>query len=115
MITFVNKNNADKYSFLYSQASHDLRTHDANGNEVPMGHIDALLGFEELSGDKIVTVDEFEPGRYYVKNGSDYALCMLTKEEYAALEEKPVLYLSDDLTSLDEYFSYIVQLNKISK
>lgn len=115
MITFVNKNNADKYSFLYSQASHDLRTHDANGDEVPMGHIDALLGFEELSGDKIVTVDEFEPGRYYVKNGSDYTLCMLTKEEYAALEKKPVLYLSDDLTSLDEYFSYIVQLNKISK
>lgn len=112
MITFVNKANADKYSFLYSQASQDLRTHDANGREVPMGSSDALLQFTELSGDRAITVDEYEPGRYYVKNDGIYTICMDEKEDFNA---EQVYYLSDDITSLDEYFSYIVELNKISK
>lgn len=112
MITFVNKANADKYSFLYSQASQDLRTHDANGREVPMGSSDALLQFTELKDDKAITVDEYEPGRYYVKNDGIYTICMDEKEDFNA---EQVYYLSDDITSLDEYFSYIVELNKISK
>lgn len=112
MITFVNKANADKYSFLYSQASQDLRTHDANGNEVPMGSADALLQFTELKGDKAITVNEYEPGRYYVKNDDVYTICMDAKEDFNSSQ---VYYLSDDITSLDEYFSYIVELNKISK
>ena len=112
MITFVNKANADKYSFLYSQASQDLRTHDANGREVPMGSSDALLQFTELTGDKAITIDEYEPGRYYVKNDGIYTICMDEKEDFNA---EQVYYLSDDITSLDEYFSYIVELNKISK
>lgn len=112
MITFVNKANADKYSFLYSQASQDLRTHDANGREVPMGSSDALLQFTELKDDKAITIDEYEPGRYYVKNDGIYTICMDEKEDFNA---EQVYYLSDDITSLDEYFSYIVELNKISK
>lgn len=112
MITFVNKANADKYSFLYSQASQDLRTHDANGREVPMGSSDALLQFTELKDDKAITIDEYEPGRYYVKNDGIYTICMDKKEDFNADQ---VYYLSDDITSLDEYFSYIVELNKISK
>lgn len=113
MITYVNKNNADKYSFLYSQASQDLRTHDANGNEVPMGSANALLQFTELSGDKALTIDEYVAGRYYIKNAEGaYVLCEDSEDKF---NPDLVYYQSDDITSLDEYFSYIVELNKISK
>lgn len=113
MITYVNSNNADKYSFLYSQASQDLRTHDANGREVEMGSANALLQFVELTGDKALTADEYQAGRYYIKNeNGDYVLCEDSEDKF-----NPALtyYQSDDITSLDEYFSYIVELNKISK
>lgn len=113
MITYVNKNNADKYSFLYSQASQDLRTHDANGNEVPMGSANALLQFTELSGEKALTIDEYVAGRFYVKNADGvYVLCEDSEDKF---NPDQVYYQSDDITSLDEYFSYIVELNKISK
>lgn len=111
MITYVNKSNADKYSYLYSQASEDLRTHDANGNPVAYGDSNAMKGFEELTGDKALTADEYTPGRYYVKNeAGNYVLCQETDFDGAK-----TYYLSDDITSLDEYFSYIVELNAISK
>lgn len=111
MITYVNKSNADKYSYLYSQASEDLRTHDANGNLVAYGDSNAMKGFEELTGDKALTADEYTPGRYYVKNeAGNYVLCQETD-----FDETKTYYLSDDITSLDEYFSYIVELNAISK
>lgn len=111
MITYVNKSNADKYSYLYSQASEDLRTHDANGNLVPYGDSNAMKGFEELTGDDALTADEYTPGRYYVKNeAGNYVLCQETD-----FDETKTYYLSDDITSLDEYFSYIVELNAISK
>lgn len=111
MITYVNKSNADKYSYLYSQASEDLRTHDANGNPVAYGDSNAMKGFEELTGDKALTIDEYTPGRYYVKNeAGNYVLCQETD-----FDETKTYYLSDDITSLDEYFSYIVELNAISK
>lgn len=111
MITYVNKSNADKYSYLYSQASEDLRTHDANGNPVVYGDSNAMKGFEELTGDKALTADEYTPGRYYVKNeAGNYVLCQETD-----FDETKTYYLSDDITSLDEYFSYIVELNAISK
>lgn len=111
MITYVNKSNADKYSYLYSQASEDLRTHDANGNPVAYGDSNAMKGFEELTGDKALTADEYTPGRYYVKNeAGNYVLCQETD-----FDEIKIYYLSDDITSLDEYFSYIVELNAISK
>lgn len=111
MITYVNKSNADKYSYLYSQASEDLRTHDANGNPVAYGDSNAMKGFEELTGDKALTADEYTPGRYYVKNeAGNYVLCQETD-----FDGSKTYYLSDDITSLDEYFSYIVELNAISK
>lgn len=113
MITYVNSNNADKYSFLYSQASQDLRTHDANGNKVAMGSANALLQFVELSGDKALTADEYQAGRFYVKDASgNYVLCEDSEDKF---NPDQVYYQSDDITSLDEYFSYIVELNKISK
>lgn len=111
MITYVNKSNADKYSYLYSQASEDLRTHDANGNPVAYGDSNAMKGFEELTGNDALTADEYTPGRYYVKDeNGNYVLCHDT--EFSA---EKTYYLSDDITSLDEYFSYIVELNAISK
>lgn len=111
MITYVNKSNADKYSYLYSQASEDLRTHDANGNPVPYGDSNAMKGFEELTGKDALTPDEYTPGRYYVKDeAGNYVICHDTD-----FDPSKTYYLSDDITSLDEYFSYIVELNAINK
>ena len=113
MITYVNSNNTDKYSYLWSEASKDLRTHDANGVKVNLGDANALLQFVELTGDKALTAEEYIPGRYYVKNeNKDFVLC---EDPVDAFDDTKTYYQSDDITSLDEYFSYIVELNKINK
>ena len=43
MITSVNKSNADKYSYLYEQASEYLMTHDDAGIEVELGSLSAMM------------------------------------------------------------------------
>ena len=52
-------------------------------------------------------------GRYYVLNDENkYVICNDKKENFDAEKE---YFISDDITSLDEYFSYIVQLNEINR
>lgn len=107
MITYVNKTNADKYSFLYSRASEDLRTHDANGNVVAYGDTNAIKGFDPIT----LTAETYVEGRYFVKDAiKGYVLCNDTQ-----FDAEKEYFASDDITSLDEYFSYIVQLNEINR
>ena len=107
MITYVNKANADKYSFLYSRASEDLRTHDANGKKVEYGDSNAVKQFDKVT----LTAETYQPNRYYIADTEKgYKLC--TDDVFKADVE---YFQSDDITSLDEYFSYIVQLNEISR
>lgn len=107
MITYVNKANADKYSFLYSRASEDLRTHDATGKKVEYGDSNAVKQFDKVT----LTAETYQPNRYYIADAEKgYKLC--TDDVFKADVE---YYQSDDITSLDEYFSYIVQLNEISR
>lgn len=107
MITYVNKANADQYSFLYTRASEDLRTHDANGNVVKYGDSNALKGFDAVT----LTAESYVQGRYYIEDAEKgYVIC--NDAEFNA-EQK--YFVSDDISSLDEYFSYIVQLNEINR
>lgn len=107
MITYVNKANADKYSFLYSRASEDLRTHDSNGNKVQYGDSNAVKGFDPVT----LTAESYTPGRYFIEDAEKgYVLC--TENSFDASKS---YFISDDITSLDEYFSYIVQLNEINR
>lgn len=107
MITYVNKANADKYSFLYSRASEDLRTHDATGKKVEYGDSNAVKQFDKIT----LTAETYQPNRYYIADTEKgYKLC--TDDVFKADVE---YFQSDDITSLDEYFSYIVQLNEISR
>ena len=107
MITYVNKANADKYSFLYSRASEDLRTHDATGKKVEYGDSNAVKQFDKVT----LTAETYQPNRYYIiDTEKGYKLC--TDDVF---KEDVEYFQSDDITSLDEYFSYIVQLNEISR
>jgi hypothetical protein len=107
MITYVNRENAEQYSFLYSKASEDLRTHDANGNRVEYGDSNALKGFDPIT----LSEETYMQGRYYTKTGAnDYTIC--NDQNFDAQKS---YYVSDDISSLDEYFSYIVQLNEINR
>lgn len=107
MITYVNRENADKYSFLYSRASEDLRTHDGSGKPVKYGDANAVKGFEKIT----LTAESYQPSRYYIRDEKKgYKVC--TDDDFT---EGLEYYISDDITSLDEYFSYIADLNNISR
>ena len=108
MITYVNKKNAGQYQFLYELASKDLRTHDGDGYEVPFGSADALLPMEPITLD----AETYMQDRYYVVDSvtGGYKLC--ADEEFDASK---AYFKSDDITTLDEYFSFIEELNKINR
>lgn len=107
MITYVNKSNSDKYSFLYSRASEDLRTHDRQGKPVKYGNSEAALGFDKVE----LTAETYISGRYYIKDEEKgFKIC--SDDEFKTDVE---YYASDDITSLDEYFSYIEELNRINR
>jgi hypothetical protein len=108
MITYVNKKNAGQYQFLYELASKDLRTHDGDGYEVPFGSADALLPMEPITLD----AETYMQDRYYVVDSvtGGYKLC--ADEEFDASKS---YFKSDDITTLDEYFSFIEELNKINR
>lgn len=107
MITYVNKSNSDKYSFLYSRASEDLRTHDRQGKPVKYGNSEAALGFDKIE----LTAETYISGRYYIKDEEKgFKIC--SDDEFKTGVE---YYASDDITSLDEYFSYIEELNRINR
>lgn len=82
MITYVNKSNTAAYSFLYSEVSELLRTHDSYGNVVEYGSPYAVKSFEpmfkEVKGgaetieEKTYTKVElaeatYKPGKFYIK------------------------------------------------
>ena len=108
MITYVNKKNTDKYQFLWELASHDLRTHDGDGYEVPFGSADALLPMEPITLD----AESYMQDRYYVIDAvtGGYKLC--ADEEFDSAKS---YFKSDDITTLDEYFSFIEELSKINR
>ena len=87
MITSVNKSNADKYSYLYEQASEYLMTHDDAGEEVELGSLTAMM-----------------PAKG-VKDEDGNTTYMRLNSKTGEVTTEPAI-----ITSLEEYFSYIVEL-----
>lgn len=108
MITYVNKKNASQYQFLYEIASYDLRTHDGDGNPVPFGSQDSLLPILPVE----LTAEDYMQDRFYIKDEATGAYKLCEDEEFTEGKE---YFQSDDITTLDEYFSFIEELNKINR
>ena len=86
MITYVKKANADKYSSLYERATEDLMTHSADCLEVEKGSAEAVFSYD---------YEKDEHGNFILDNQG---------------QKIPV---DNTITSLEEYFSWIEELNKI--
>ena len=86
MITSVNKSNADKYSYLYEQASEYLMTHDDAGMEVELGSLSAMM-----------------PAKKVADADGNYVYKRLNPSTGEVTEEFAII------TSLEEYFSYMVE------
>jgi hypothetical protein len=108
MITYVNKKNFGEYDHLYEIASYDLRTHDGDGNPVAFGSQDSLLPMLPVT----LTAETYMQDRYYIKDEATQAYTLCSDEEFNEAKE---YYQSDDITTLDEYFSFIEELNKINR
>ena len=110
MITYVNNSNAEQYRVLYDRATRDLLTHDLEGNEVT-GAGNANAALVPSVADFTEGHDEYTPYTYYKYNDE--------KNVYElAADETPVegttYYKAKDITSLNEYFSYITALARIN-
>lgn len=89
MITYVNKANSNKYSFLYQRATEDLLTHDTDGN---------LLSASEKGSAQAAISYQTDPETH----------------EYLRDEDGNIV-VEADISSLDEYFSHITTLAAISR
>lgn len=105
MITYVNKSNTADYSFLYSEVSELLRTHDNDGNAVAKGSDDAVLRMEAIT----LTEETYEPDRYFIKEGNEYVMC-----SDDTFDSAKSYFRSDTITSLDELFSYMRNIATIA-
>lgn len=88
MITYVKKANADKYSSLYERATEDLMTHSADGLEVEKGSAEAVFSYD---------YEKDEHGNFILDS------------------QGQKIPIDNTITSLEEYFSWIEELNKINK
>ena len=110
MITYVNNSNAGQYRVLYEKATKDL---------MARGEDNRLITPEQISVENtplimptVVTAEElqdYRPNLYYRWDGSKY----ITADE-AEPQQGATYYKADDITSLNEYFSYIKNLADIN-
>lgn len=130
MITYVNSQNAAKYSILYSEATADLMSHTEDGtpfSEEPGIGAETCLG--KIGTDPDCTIipiaangfhvvgeedelPEYTPNEYYIWNNEN------KKFELSGDSDPKVgrnYYQVPEITSLNEYFSYIIQLTNINK
>lgn len=114
MITYVNNSNAEQYRVLYAKATKDLMSHNSEGNAINPGG-DAAIGRESIipiQGDAFGgTNPEYEPYTFYTWDAK-------TEQYELASEQTPsadvTYYSAPDITSLNEYFSYIEALARIN-
>lgn len=124
MITQVTSDNKIRYQKLWEDAVNDLKTHDDNGKLVTTTGgrpiIDPTNPDNKDYAEVVVTADDYTPGEYYYISGNDPATGapIYTKDaDDATFDESKKYFLQFDKTlinSLNEYFSYIVELVKIN-
>jgi hypothetical protein len=119
MITRITKDNADKYRALFADAILALNTHDFDGNLVteeagntPIIPIEAMT-FVEVE----LTAEEYEPGFHYKWDPEEEEWILTSLIENFSPEAKygVAVESGEKITTLSEYFAYIVELYKINK
>ena len=118
MITYINKANADKYRVLFADATKALQEHDVNGKPVgEVGAGDPVLSSEDKYQEVSITAEEFAGGDYYIYD--DVSSSWIPTEVDAEFDEgaRYAIKIPADeaITTLEEYFSYIADLNRINK
>lgn len=109
MITVVNSANSDQYRILYDKATRDLLTHDLDGQPIEgAGNPNAALvpTVADFNGE-----DEYAPYTYYRYNSEKKVYELAAETEPAV---GTAYYKAKDITSLNEYFSYIEALARIN-
>lgn len=112
MITYVDNSNAQQYRVLYEKATRDLMAHNSSNELVAPGEISELNEPLIMPHEKDFTENpaSFESGVYYKwdAEAKAYQLAMETtpdpNEQYFEV---------DDITSLNQYYSYIKNLAAI--
>lgn len=125
MITSITKANADKYRALFAEAIEALTTHDENGKKPGE---DGYLGKPVIEVDKEYKIveglkeEDFVPGVHYVlidtENPTLEASWSLTSLGASFLEDAiygVCITSAEEITTLDEYFSYIGDLGNINE
>ena len=116
MITYVNNSNAEQYRVLYAKATADLMSHNSEGQKISPGG-ESALGLDSITpiqGDAFGQngAPDYEPYTFYVWNES-------TEQYELSSDVQPkaevTYYQAPDITSLNEYFSYITALARIDK
>lgn len=111
MITYVNNSNAGQYRVLYEKATRDLMAHDEHGNLIAPDQITSeqvpLIMPTVLTESELA---EYESNRYYKWDATNKAYVVA---EEATPGENVTYYKATDITSLNEYFSYIKNLAEI--
>ena len=118
MITYINKANADKYRVLFADATKALQEHDVNGKPVgEVGAGDPVLSPEDKYQEVSITAEEFVGGDYYIYDDDSSAWVITEIEAEFDPNARYALKIPADeaITTLEEYFSYIADLNRINK
>ena len=113
MITYVNNSNAGQYRVLYEKATRDLMAHDDSSQLIKPSQIDVNANQVPLIMPTVITAEElaaYTPNTYYKwdANNNKYVVA-----EEAQAKPNETYYKADDITSLNEYFSYLKNLAEI--
>ena len=108
MITRINNVNSENYRILYEKATRELMAYNEENELVRPDEIDEenrpLIMPEVLTEDELAN---FEAGKYY-KWDEAHDRYIIAEE---AEPEAGPYYKASDITSLNEYFSYIKNFN----
>lgn len=118
MITYINKANADKYRVLFSNAVKALQTHDGSGKPVgSQGAGDPVISTKDEFKEVTLTAEEFAGGDYYIwdEASSSWAETPLDAEFDSTAKYAIKISADTAISTLEEYFSYIVELTAINK
>lgn len=116
MITRITKANADKYRVLFSDAVNALKTHDSSGNLVGSpGAGEPVISSQESYQEVQLNESTFVGGDYYIWNESNQAWELTEVDAVFDPTARYALLIdsSEAISTLEEYFHYIVELQAI--
>lgn len=117
MITQVTASNKSRYQKLWEDATNDLKIYDANGEIAELAGTDPIITERIDSYAKVkVTAETYTPGEFYYISGydEDEPVYVLDEEDFTEGRDYYMQYDGAEISSLNEYFSYIEELSAIN-